>query len=181
MAKTDNPHTIRLYQSILKYSDEDTAERIANRVHLSKSSDFVKKIRWAECICADLEKAFDENTVKLIRMDCACGSDPKRIKELKSVFLESSGIDDFVEKVNLLDKGFTLLHEDHSLFLIYPQCYCSCVKRGYPAITKTWCYCTLGYTKKLFEGIFDHAVEVDLLESVKTGGSVCKIKIDYGQ
>lgn len=78
MAKTDNPHSVRLFHSIHKYSDEETAERISNKIPLSKSADHVKKFAWAESICADLEREFDDDTIKQIRMDCACG--PEMVK-----------------------------------------------------------------------------------------------------
>jgi len=180
MAKTDNPHSLRLYSSIQKYSDEATAERITNKISLSKSADIDKKFTWAESICADLEKEFDEDTIKLIRMDCACGPEMGKINHLHKIYQSSDNLDDFVEKANRLKQGFTMKHENGDLYLEYPQCYCSCVKRIDQPISKVWCYCTLGYAKRTFEHILGRAVEVELLESVKTGGSRCFIKVTYG-
>ena len=133
---------------------------------------------WAESICADLEKEFDEHTIKLIRMSCACGPAACKQNSLKKIYLSSVDLDDFAGKVNKLNQGFTIQHKDGDLFIIYPQCYCSCVKRIDKSISKSWCYCTLGYTKKLFEHVLDSAVEVELIESIKTGGNVCKVKIN---
>ena len=177
MAKNDNPHSIRLYNSIEKHSDKKTAEKIAYKIPLSKSADFEKKFAWAENICADLEKEFDKNTVKNIRMDCACGPETGKIDKLKKIYLKSIDLNDFVEKINKLDQGFTVEYKSKSLFLIYPQCYCSCVKRVDKPISKIWCYCTLGYTQMMFEMILDRKVKTELIESVKTGGNICKIKI----
>lgn len=179
MAKTDNPHSLRLFSSIQKHSDDETAERITNKISLSKSADIDKKFTWAESICADLESEFDENTVKLIRMDCACGPEMGKINNLHKLYQSSDNIDDFIEKANKLKQGFTIKHENSDLYLVYPQCYCSCVKRIDKPISKVWCYCTLGYTKRMFEHILERVVEVELLESVKTGGSRCLIKVTF--
>jgi len=179
MPKNDNPHTIRLYESIKKHSDERTAEKIAYKIPLSKSADIDKKFAWAESICADLEKEFDENTVKLIRMDCACGPETGKINKLTKIYRSSENLDDFAAKTNKLDCGFTIEYEEDCLYLVYPQCYCSCVKRIDKPVSKTWCCCTLGYTKKMFENILDRAVEVELIESVKTGGKTCRVKIVF--
>jgi predicted hydrocarbon binding protein len=179
MAKTDNPHSLRLYSSILKHSDEETAERITNKITLSKTANIDKKFTWAESICADLIKEFNEDTVKLIRMDCACGPDMSKINNLNKIYKESDNLDDFTEKANALNQGFTMKHENNSIYIVYPQCYCSCVKKVDKPISKVWCYCTLGYTKRMFEHILERAVEVELLESVKTGGSRCLIKVTY--
>lgn len=179
MSKTDNPHTMRLYQSIVNHSNEEIAEKIVNKIALSKSADIKKRFMWAESTCDDLEKEFDDNLVKLIRMDCACGPEMSKINKLKKLYLSSLDIDDFVEKSNNLNQGFTIEHKDNFLFLIYPQCYCSCVKRIDKTLSKSWCYCTLGYTKKMFENILEQDVDVELIESVKTGGKICKIKVIY--
>ncbi len=177
MSKTDNPHVMRLYDSLLKYTDEQTAKRIAHKIPLSKSADIKKEFAWAESICEDLQNEFDENTVMNIRMDCACGPEMDTIKSLKRIYDSSNDLDDFAAKLNNLNQGFTIKHENNALLLIYPQCYCSCVNNINTPISKTWCYCTLGYAKKMFEHILDRCVEVELLESVKTGGSKCVIKI----
>lgn len=177
MPKNDNPQTIRLYDSIVKYSDEKTAERIAHKIPLSKSADIDKKFAWAESICADLENTFDENTAKSIRMDCACRPEMGKIDKLKKLYQFCPDLNDFVTKANKLNQGFKIEYNNNDLFLIYPECYCSCVKRIDKPISKIWCYCTLGYTKKMFEHILDREVSVELSESIKTGGSICKIKI----
>lgn len=177
MNKTDNPHAIRLHDCLLKYTDEQTAKRIAYKIPLSKMADINKKFAWAESICEDLQNEFDENTIIKIRMDCACGPEMSKLNSLKKIYESSNDLDDFVAKLNNLNQGFTIKHENNFLLLIYPQCYCSCVERVDAPISKTWCYCTLGYTKKMFEHILGRIVEVELLESVKTGGSKCVIKI----
>ena len=177
MPKTDNPHAIRLYDSIRMHADEKTAGRIAHKIPLSKSADFEKKFAWAESVCADLEQEFDDSAVRRIRMDCACGPEIGKMEKLRKLYRAAVDMDDFVTKANRLNQGFTMEHTDNGLFLIYPQCYCSCVKRVEKPITKTWCYCTLGYTKRMFEYVLDKTVMVELIESVKTGGSACRIKI----
>ena len=177
MSKTDNPHAIHLYDSVLKHVDEKTANRIANKIPISKLADIDKKFIWAENICADLEEEFDDDTIKPIRMDCACGPEMGKINKLKKIYQSSVDLSDFAEKVNKLNQGFTIQYKDNALFLMYPRCYCSCVKRVEKPISKSWCYCTLGYTKKMFEHILEKAVEVELIHSVKTGGKLCEIKI----
>lgn len=59
----------------------------------------------------------------------------------------------------------------------YPECYCACVKRVPKELSKTWCYCTLGNAKGIFEEVFKKEVEVKLVESIKTGSSRCNIEV----
>ena len=177
MAKTDNPHAERLYQSLLTYTDEATAAQIAHHIPLSKSADAKKKFAWAEDVCVSLAARFDDETIRAIRMDCACGPGMGKIGALQKLYAQSADWDDFVAKANALHQGFTIRHENGALFLHYPECYCSCVKQVDQAMPVSWCYCTLGYTKKMFTYILGRAVAVELIESVKTGGRQCIIKV----
>lgn len=43
--------------------------------------------------------------------------------------------------------------------------------------TKTWCQCTTGYSKVLFEKAFKCKVDVELLKSIKTGDQICLMEI----
>lgn len=43
--------------------------------------------------------------------------------------------------------------------------------------TDTWCQCTTGYSKVLFEKAFGCEVVVELLKSVKMGDDICLMKI----
>jgi hypothetical protein len=177
MPKNDNPHAIRLYESIAKHMGEEAAGEMAAEHPLSKAADINKRFLWAESICADLESAFDEDTAKQIRMDCACGPEMGKMAKLRKLFQSCSSMADFAEKASALNQGYTIEYDGGALILIYPQCYCSCVKRVSRPISKTWCYCTLGYTKRMFGHILGREVGVALLESVKTGGDACRIRV----
>ncbi len=177
MPKTDNPHSIRLYNSLMKHTDAATSEGIAHKIPLSNSADAEKKFVWAQSICAALELNFDDETIKSIRMDCACGPDAGKINSLKKLYLSCRSIETFAEKATALQQGYKMKYDGQSLYLLYPQCYCSCVKKINQLLSKTWCYCTLGYTKKMFEGILERPIDVELVDSVKMGGEKCIIKI----
>lgn len=177
MAKNDNPHSLRLYQSVLTHLGPEAAEKIACAAPLSKSAGAEKKFSWAEQVCKILDDEFDDASVGKVRMDCACGPAAGKIRQLKKLYASSATMDEFIDRINKLDQGFTMEHEDNLLFLVYPRCYCACANKLDKPLPRSWCYCTLGYTKRMFEGILDRHVDVKLIQSVKTGGSVCRIKI----
>lgn len=179
MPKSDNPHFVRIYNGLKKYAGEETAERIIGQFPLSKSAEADKKHIWAENVCAALRKEFDDETIKEIRMDCACGPETGKINTLKKIYTSAGSLEEFAEKADEKTPGADFWTEGGALFLSYPTCYCSCVKRVDKLIDEAWCYCTLGYTKKMFDTILDYEVAVQLLESVKTGGAKCVMKITF--
>lgn len=177
MAKNDNPHAVRLYESLVKHGENESAEIIAQQYPLSKSATAEKKFAWAKSICEYINDKYDEETVSVIRMDCACGPELGKGKKLKDIYEKEANPLTFIKKANDLKQGFTLQFDGENYFLIYPQCYCSCVKRVDATLPKAWCDCTLGYTKKMFSYIFSCEVQVELMSSVKMGDNVCRIKI----
>lgn len=179
MAKNDNAHSVRLYESLKKNVSEEAANEIAETYPLSKAADIEKRFDWAQNVCEELTKKYDDSTVKKVRMDCACGPEEGKIGKLKKLYESCSSVEEFVEKANKLEQGFTIGYKDNALFLTYPQCYCSCVKRIDKPIGKAWCYCTVGYATRMFQTVLSKAVTVELLESVKMGDKQCVMKISY--
>ena len=177
MAKNDNPHALRLLESMEKQNKKDEAKKFAEEHPLSKSANIDKKFEWAQKVCEFLNENFDDDTVKAIRMECACGPELGKGKKIKDIYEKESDISVFVEKVNRLHQGFIIEYDGEYFYLIYPQCYCSCVKRIDQVLPKAWCYCTLGYTKRMFEYIFNKEVQVELLSSVKMGDENCRIRL----
>ena len=173
----DNPHMIRFIDSLTKHVSQKDFDEYLSTHRLSKSASIDKKFVWAKSTCNFLMNKYEDDKIKCIRMDCACGPELGKGKKITEIYDKESDLFLFVEKVNKLNQGFQIEHDGESFYLIYPQCYCSCVKRIDQPLSKVWCYCTLGYTKRMFEYIFSRAVEVELLNSVKIGDDICKIRI----
>ena len=177
MAKNDNPHALRFLESMEKHGEVEAAEKFFAEHPLAKSADFNKKFAWANDMCEFLDNNYDENLIRSIRMDCACGPEHGKGARIKDLYKKEDNQEVFVQKVNKLNLGFTFEYDGTYYYLIYPQCYCSCVKRIAEPMSKTWCYCTLGYSKRMFENIFECEVQVELLESVKLGSQQCRIRV----
>lgn len=59
-------------------------------------------------------------------------------------------------------------------------CHCPRVRDGVgedPQLPETYCYCGAGFYQGIWETILSEPVRVEVLESVMTGGDVCKIAI----
>ncbi|UCE18487.1 MAG: hypothetical protein JSV84_16805 [Gemmatimonadota bacterium] len=56
-------------------------------------------------------------------------------------------------------------------------CLCPMVESKPAGLSKTYCLCSVGYVKEMFEQMFGKPVDVQLVASVLYGGSRCKFKI----
>jgi hypothetical protein len=67
--------------------------------------------------------------------------------------------------------------ENGELYLQFLFCPCPMLAEVEGLNSNTWCLCTTGYTKVLFERVFACEVDVELLKSIKMGEEKCLMKI----
>ena len=94
------------------------------------------------------------------------------LKELKAA---SSNIENFASSDRAKTAG--LFCKEGDLYLQFFFCPCPMLADVDQLETKTWCQCTTGYSKVLFEKAFGCEVDVDLLKSIKSGDDTCLMKI----
>lgn len=180
MPKNDNAHSLRLVASLREHVGAEAAREFEARLPLSKSADIGKKFAWAEAACAYLEERFDAETIRRVRMDCAC-NDGKSIAEKLRKYLKKAGsLREFAEDFTAHETFASLTYvSEHELRFCYPECYCACVKRAPGTLSRTWCLCTLGNARMIFRALFQKEVQVALLQSVKSGGEKCEIRVTW--
>lgn len=67
--------------------------------------------------------------------------------------------------------------EDNNVYLVYPKCYCHKIEDFKGNIPETYCCCSIGWAKALFETALGREVEVELKTSVLHGNKECRIQI----
>jgi predicted hydrocarbon binding protein len=56
-------------------------------------------------------------------------------------------------------------------------CLCPLTEDGPAGLSPTYCICSTGYVKEMFERMMGESVEVELLESLRRGGKKCRFLI----
>lgn len=177
MPEFENPHVQRLYESLRRHAGEEEAQRIVGQVSLSKTPNENQKNRWAHAVCALLRESFDNETVRRIRMDCACGPALGKMNALKKHYEKHGTLESIAEKLG--GEGAPSWVEDGALYISYPQCYCSLVKHCGDLLPESWCWCSLGYTRRNLTYVLGRPVEVELLKSVKRGDERCLQRVTF--
>lgn len=131
---------------------------------------------WVKSAMARLENRFDRDTVRQIRMNCQCGYGlDERYRLVRDLVAASSNMQAFAEREEAVAAGLSC--RDGVLHLSFPFCPCPMLADVDRLPTDTWCQCTTGYSKVLFEKAFGCTVDVELLQSVKMGDAACLMKI----
>ena len=173
-----HPEVEKLRRNLAEHCDAATAGEIAGGVPLPPSADDKQKTAWVRHVVDALDRRFDPETIQRIRMGCHCG-EAGRLGEMKTwlggLYRAASGLEDFVAKVNEHGAGWHL--EGGTICTKFPRCECRMVQGIDILPSDTWCKCTVGYTRNLFEHIFGRPVKCELTQSIKRGANHCVVKV----
>lgn len=163
-----------IFEAIKKSSDDETAKEIV--YGFGGTAKRENNAEWVHSTMCRLENKFDEKETKLIRMNCQCsyGMEEKLVF-LKELMTSASNMEEFANSDRAKAAG--LFYQEGSLYLQFLFCPCPMLAEVEKLETKTWCQCTVGYSKVLFEKAFECMVDVELLKSIKAGDDVCLMKI----
>ncbi len=158
-----------IFAAVKNESNEKTALQVVDNTNEND-------ITWVKNTMKRLNENFDVSTVKKIRMNCQCGNEmDEKLSLLKELMASSSNLEEFGNNEKAKAAGLSFYNGE--LFLMFPFCTCPMLAKIERLDDKTWCQCTAGYSKVLFEKAFGCEVNVELLKSVKTGDDICLMKI----
>lgn len=67
--------------------------------------------------------------------------------------------------------------EGDLVHLTYAKCFCHLVADGPATLPATYCLCSRGWVKEIFETVLEKPVDVELLDSIKRGGESCRFVV----
>jgi predicted hydrocarbon binding protein len=133
--------------------------------------------KWIATLMTGLEKNVDEKTLALVLEQCGrqCQSQ-SFVKKAKALYKQSKSIDDFLEKLGRVYKHLRI--DGKKVYIAYPKCYCSQVNKiPKGKLSGSYCNCSRGWVKALFEGALDKPVQVIKEKSIIGGDSECKFRV----
>lgn len=158
-----------IFRAVSAESNEIIAQDIVN-------GEFEDNSTWVKNTMKRLEENFDTPTVKKIRMNCQCGyAMDDKLTLVKKLMASSTNLEEFAN--NEIAKATGLSYHGNELYLQFLFCPCPMLAEVDKLDSNTWCQCTTGYSKVLFEKAFDCEVDVELLKSIKMGDDICLMKI----
>lgn len=163
-----------IFKAVKEVANESTAKEIVygDQEHYIATENPV----WVKSTMQRLEKCFDRPTLKKIRMNCQCGYGmDEKLSFVKSLVGSSSSLEEFASQERAKAAGLSCI--DGVLYLQFSFCPCPILAEVDRLDSDTWCQCTAGYSKVLFEKAFGCEVSVELLKSIKMGHDLCLMKI----
>jgi hypothetical protein len=109
-----------------------------------------------------------------------CGQGQR--KTAKKLMSESSSVIDFIDKINKYkvkegELEYKLLNEC-TIIGKYNKCFCGQVNKSKELFNnRTYCQCSVEFNKQFFEAALEKKVEVELIQSIISGGDCCEFEI----
>jgi len=133
--------------------------------------------RWISCLIAGLDQYVDEGMRAKVLEQCGRQCQSQRfVEKARSIYQKSEDMNEFLGRFG---KIYEHLHiEGGNVYVVYPKCYCSFVNK-IPSgqLSATYCNCSRGWAKELFEGALGRPVEVVMEESIVKGDDQCRFRI----
>lgn len=133
--------------------------------------------KWVCQLMAGLDEHVDKETLAKVLEQCGrqCQS-PIFVEKVRRIHEKSKDLDDFLDKLGKVYKH--LRREGNNIFIVYSKCYCPTVRNIPPGkLSATYCNCSRGWAKALFEGSLQRPVEVIMEKSIKRGDKECRFEI----
>jgi hypothetical protein len=123
-----------------------------------------------------LDKEKREKVMEKLGNTCFNNFFGKIVEDLRE---KSNELTELIQSINNLSGGDHFKLEDNKIYATFNQCLCQVgVKETEEPISKTYCSCSLGWMKSLFNTLLDKPFKVELLESVVSGGANCRFVIN---
>ncbi|MDH4207789.1 MAG: DUF6144 family protein [Anaerolineae bacterium] len=131
--------------------------------------------RWIENLVGAMDAHLDERT-KAALME-SCGRACARLSAIASAEKCRGDVDKLVATLEKWVGQGNAQKDGDLVHVVYPRCLCHLVAKGPERLPDTYCLCSRGWLKEMFETVVNHPVQVDLLQSVKRGGECCRFTV----
>lgn len=134
----------------------------------------------------DMMELLDRDVPKETRQELmeSCGRKCISDGTLKKALRLQNQADDFDGLLALLNKanigGGLLSRQGDVIHAEYRRCYCGAVNKTKTRFSPTYCHCSCGWYRQLFESLLNRPVRVELLGSIIQGNDSCRFKIHIG-
>ena len=100
-------------------------------------------------------------------------------KIAEDVKKKSEGTAEVIQNINKMSGGEYFKLKENKVYATFNQCLCQVgVKETEEPISKTYCSCSLGWMRSLFNILLDKPFKVEMIESIVSGGKSCQFVID---
>lgn len=138
-----------------------------------------EKLQCIREMMAMLDRGTDAATRRVIMEACSEGCFGKSvIEKARRHQASAQTLDELLVRLNEAHiGGGHLQRQGNAIHATYDRCYCGSVSKSKVPFSATYCGCSCGWYRRLFEALLNQPVEVELLGSIIQGNENCQFLI----
>lgn len=132
--------------------------------------------RWLATVLDNMDRELDAKTRERILESCGRSCLSRNfIEKVEGIRKSSANEDEFLQELMKQWKHFHA--KDGQFYVVYDHCYCPIVKDYSGKLSPSYCNCSRGWIKELFDTVLQRPVEVALEKSIKRGDEKCQFRV----
>ena len=163
---------------------------------VSHESSLEDRAKAVKCAIDLLDDIATEDQKFEVLSGCAHVFPPELITRMRSVFVETKSVDDVLEAMAAAGNYPKFTREGNILYSskqpynpaafakattrkekMEAYCFCPMIKYNLDEVSGTFCYCGSGWSRRLWEGILDKSVKVEIVKSLTKDDDECTFAV----
>ena len=124
---------------------------------------------------AEAEGRVDEEIISMLECRGRECIGATYIQKAKAAAKDAQTDEEFLD--NLAKSVSMLQREGDAIYMVYPECYCHHLKGFEGKVPYSYCYCSVGWVKEMFERALGRPVGVEVEASVLRGDDACRLRV----
>lgn len=132
---------------------------------------------WLTNLMESMDTQLEEDTKIKLLEECGRSCAKKNIK--KEAWKYQGKLDDWLDKMKKWVGAKNIQKQADCIQVVYKKCFCPLVQDIPPILTATFCNCSRGWLKEIFETVLEKPVTVEMEDSIMKGGEQCRFSVYF--
>jgi effector-binding domain-containing protein/predicted hydrocarbon binding protein len=175
---------------------EDSQEIMECYDGITHESSLEERAEAIKCAMITLDRIATEEEKFEILSQCAHTFPPELIERMKNIYEDTHDIDIVLQKMEENGNYPKFTREGNVLYSskqpynpeafakattreerMKAYCFCPMIKHSLDHISESFCYCGSGWVRRLWEGILEENVQVEIVKSLTKGDGECRFAV----
>ena len=193
-----NPNWIELMrQALNRHVDKDTNDKIMRGAEQFDTLDEKGKATWMRTAVKRIDQNVGDEAVKIeLLTSCSCNCYTGHIESFRKIWKETGDIDQLLDAMHGTVFMVKPIREGNKIIITkaprfdeqyakaktpeekrYYYCHCDHVRASEKPLSKTYCYCSAGWCKAIFEQSLEREVRIEVLKTVLSDDDCCQFAV----
>lgn len=136
--------------------------------------------KWVEMLVSTLDTQVDDGARTGLMEACgrACALHYGEIEKTEAIKTDTKDIDESLDRLNQeVSWCGKWTRDGDTIHSVCQKCGCPLVRAGLIQLSPTFCNCSRGWVKAVFETALGRSVEVELVQAIGRGDPVCQFAV----